>query len=96
MSLLPAAGAFAKNHFACRIPGDGPPGGMQCFKKCDERGYLRRVQIVAVCGHVAAPLDHLADELVQREPYSNTVESRTSLPATVPLSSALPRNFTTE
>src|SRR5215470_9609386 len=57
---------------------------MQCFEKCDERGCLRGAQILAVRWHIAASLDHLPDELVLREPRSNTVESGASLPAAPP------------
>ena len=52
---------------------------MQRLQKCDERRGLRRTQVLSIGRHVAATLDHLADELVLREPYGNTVESRTSL-----------------
>src|SRR5438270_2120866 len=54
---------------------------MQDFEKCDERGGLRRAQILAVRRHVATALDHLADELVLRQPHRNIVECRTALPA---------------
>src|SRR5258708_32638681 len=54
---------------------------MQGFEKCDERGGLRRAQILAVRRHVATALDHLADELVLRQPHRHTVEGRTALPA---------------
>ena len=52
---------------------------MQGFEKCDERGGLRRAQILAVRRHVATALNHLADELVLRQPQRDTVECRTAL-----------------
>src|SRR4029077_5861024 len=57
------------------------PCWMQRFEECDECGRLRRTQILPICRHVAAPLDHLADELVLREPDGNVVERRTPLSA---------------
>src|SRR5258708_4787921 len=74
-SLLP----ILKNHIAGSIARGGLPCGMQGLEKCYERGSFRRAQILAVRGHVAASLDHLADELVLREPNRNTVQRRTSL-----------------
>src|SRR5258708_12827883 len=57
---------------------------MQRLEKCDERRRLRRTQILPIRRHVAASLDHLADELVLREPHGNTVQSRASLSAPLP------------
>ena len=57
---------------------------MQCFEKRDECGRLRRTQILPICRHVAASLDHLADELVLRKSHRNAVQSRASLSATLP------------
>src|SRR5260370_41902469 len=56
---------------------------MQGFEKSDERGGLCRAQILAIRWHVATALDHLADELVLRQPHRNTVECRTALPASL-------------
>ena len=56
---------------------------MQRFEKCDQGGRLRRTQILPIRRHVAASLDHLANELVLRQSHSNTVQSRTSLSATL-------------
>src|ERR1700758_1547745 len=53
---------------------------MQGLEKCDQRGGLRGAQILAVRRHVATALNHLADELVLRQPHRNTVECRTALP----------------
>src|SRR5258707_6072941 len=48
---------IARGSLSCR---------MQCFEKRDECCRFRRTQILSVCRHVAAALDHLADELVLR------------------------------
>jgi len=40
------------------------PCWMQRCEECDQCGGLRRTQILPICGHIAASLDHLADELV--------------------------------
>src|SRR5438445_8891214 len=55
---------------------------MQRFEERDECCRLRRTQILSVCWHVAAALDHLADELVLRQSHSNTIQRGTSLAAT--------------
>jgi len=52
---------------------------MQRFEKCDERCRLRRTQILPICRHVSAALDHLADKLVLRKTPCDTVQSWTSL-----------------
>src|SRR5580700_7746273 len=54
---------------------------MQRFEKSYERGGLRRAQILGIRGHISASLDHLADELVLREPDRDTIESGASLPS---------------
>jgi hypothetical protein len=54
---------------------------MERFEKCHECRCLRRTQVLAVGWHVAASLDHLADELVLRESRGNAVQSRPSLPS---------------
>ncbi len=56
---------------------------MQSPQKCYKRGGFRRAQVLSVSGHVPASLDHLADQLVLREPHSNAVQGGTSLPAAV-------------
>src|SRR5215472_12623494 len=56
---------------------------MQGFEKGHQRRGLRRAQILAISRHVAASLDHLANELVLREPHRNTVQRRTPLPTLV-------------
>src|ERR1700689_2503121 len=52
---------------------------MERFEKCDQGSGLRRTQIFSVSRHIAAALNHLADELVLREPRGNAVEGRTTL-----------------
>src|SRR5260370_15088990 len=73
-----------EHHIARGIARGSLPSRMQGFEKCDERRCLRRTQILPVCGHVAASLDHLADKLVLREPHGNAIQSRPSLPAALP------------
>src|SRR5258708_35831848 len=60
------------------------PGGVQRFEKSNQRGCLRRTQVITVGRHVPAALNHLTDELIFGEPDGNAVESRASLPATFP------------
>src|SRR5229473_6162570 len=57
---------------------------MQCLEKCHKRGCLRRTQVLPVRRHVAASLDHLADELILREPHGDAIQRRASLPAQLP------------
>jgi hypothetical protein len=54
---------------------------MQYLEKRDKRRGFGRTQILPVGRHVTAPLNHLANELVLREPHCNAVECWTSLPA---------------
>src|SRR5271155_1751903 len=54
---------------------------MQRFEEGNERSGLRRAQVFPVSRHIAAPLDHLADELVLREPNGNAIQGRASLPS---------------
>src|SRR6266700_6740617 len=81
--LLRPAGSFLvpSHHIARSITRRSLPGGMQSLEKCHECSRLRRTQILSVRRHVAAPLNHLANELVLRAPHGNAVESGTSLPA---------------
>src|SRR5579863_10054685 len=58
-----------------------PSGIVQRFKKCDKRSRLRWIQAVAVCRHIAAALQHLADELVLREAPRDSVERGPTLAA---------------
>src|SRR5712692_2089066 len=57
---------------------------MQSLEKCHKRGCLRRAQVLPIRRHVAASLDHLADELILREPHGNTIQRGTSLPTHLP------------
>ncbi len=57
---------------------------MQCLEKGDERCCLRWAQVLAVRGHIAASLDHLADKLILSKPDGDTIERRASLPAQLP------------
>src|ERR1700740_209127 len=54
---------------------------MKGLEKCYERGRLCRTQIFPVRRHIATALNHLADELVLREPHGNAVERRAPLSA---------------
>src|SRR5580692_3636805 len=71
--------------------GDGPRGvarwrlsrRMQRLEKCNQSSRLRGAKILAVCGHVAASLNHLPDQLVGRQAHSHSVESRSALPALI-------------
>src|ERR1700756_894 len=54
---------------------------MQGLEKCHERSGLRRTQVLSVRWHVTAALNHLADELILREPHGDAVQHRASLPA---------------
>src|SRR5262250_1677291 len=60
------------------------PFRMQSLKKCHKRGRLCRTQILSVGRHIAPALNHLANELVLREPHRNAVECRSSLSAKIP------------
>jgi hypothetical protein len=60
------------------------PSRMQGFEKCNEGRRLCRTQVFPVRGHVPAPLDNLADELVLRQAHRNGVQRGTSLPARLP------------
>src|SRR6266446_10191130 len=69
------------HHIARCIARGSLPSRMQGFEKCDERRGLCRTQVLPVRRHVAASLDHLADELVLREPHGDAIERRPSLSA---------------
>ena len=72
---------FRDGCIARRIAGWSLVWRMQRFEKCHECRCLRRTQVLAIGWHVAASLDHLANELVLREPHGNTVQRRPSLPS---------------
>src|SRR5260370_7017848 len=73
-----------EHHIARCITSWSLPCGMQGLKKRDERRGLCRTQVLPVRRHVAASLDHLADELVLREPHGDAIQRRASLPAQLP------------
>ena len=75
--------ALAKHEVAGGITGGSLAGGMQGLEKRDQRRGFRWTQVLAVGRHVAASLNHLADELVLREPNRDTVKRRPSLAARV-------------
>ena len=56
--------AFLLGLVECCVARGSLPCWMQRSEKCDQRGRFRRTQILAIRRHVAAALDHLADELV--------------------------------
>src|SRR5882724_11478335 len=56
------------------------PGGMECFEERHERRGLGGTQVLSICRHVAAALDHLPDELVFRQSDGDGVEPWTALP----------------
>src|SRR5690349_6656186 len=76
-SLLP----LAQNHVARRIARGRLSLRMQGLEKRHERCRLRRHQVLAVRRHVAASLNHLADELILRQPHSHAIQSRTAFAA---------------
>src|SRR4029077_13474985 len=51
------------------------------LKKGDERRGFRWTQVFSVSWHVAATLNHLADQLILRKPHGDAVECWTSLSA---------------
>src|SRR6266446_2303732 len=73
--------ALAKHDIARRIARGSLPSRMQGLKKRDKRRGLCRTQVLPIRGHVAASLDHLADELVLRQPHGDAIERRPSLSA---------------
>src|SRR5580704_5726276 len=70
-----------EHHITRCIARGSLPSRMQGLEKCDKRRGLSRTQVLPVRRHVAASLDHLADELVLREPHGDAVERRTPLSA---------------
>src|SRR5712672_1803430 len=57
--------------------------GMERLHEGDERGGLGGREVLAVGGHVAPALDHLADELVARQPDGDFIERWTALSTAV-------------
>src|SRR5471030_1816559 len=54
---------------------------MQTFQKRDQGSRFRWAQIFSIRRHIAASLDHLADELVLGQTYGDAVEGRATLSA---------------
>src|SRR5258708_1615568 len=73
-----------EHHIARCIARRSLPSRMQGLEKCDERRGLCRTQVLPVRRHVAASLDHLADELVLCEPHGDAIQRRASLTAQLP------------
>src|SRR5580693_2092762 len=67
--------AVAQYHLPCRIMS----GTLCCWVQGLEESYERRslcgTQVVAIGRHVAAALNHLANELVLRQTHGNAVQS---------------------
>src|SRR5215472_15435032 len=72
--------AVAEHHIECGVARGNLPGRMQGFEKCHQRCCFRWAQAVSIRRHVAASLNHLANQLVLGEPDSHAVQGRTSLP----------------
>jgi hypothetical protein len=85
--------AFSECHVARRITRGSLSCGMQSLEKGDERRSLWRTQVLSVRRHVAASLDHLAYELVLRQPHGYGIQGRTSLAAEVPKGMAVAALF---
>src|SRR5260370_40778490 len=47
---------------------------MERLEERHQRSGLRRAEVLSIGRHVAAALDHLADQLVVREPDSDAIE----------------------
>jgi hypothetical protein len=47
---------------------------VQCLKERHQRSSLRRTEILSIGWHIAPALDHLANELICSETYSDTVK----------------------
>src|SRR5262249_37264650 len=57
------------------------PGWMQRLKKFDQRGRLRRTQVLPISRHISSVLNDLTNQLIRRETDSNSVERRSALAA---------------
>ena len=64
-------------------------GWVKSFEESDEGGGLRRTEVFAVGGHVAATLDDLANQLILCEKKSDFVEGGATLAAVVAESVAI-------
>src|SRR5262245_15519838 len=68
----------ARDELAGGVARGSLPGRMQRHEEIDERRRLGGAQVLAIGRHVAASLDHLADELVLGESHRHIVESGTT------------------
>src|SRR5215469_2028298 len=73
--------AVAEHDTACGVARGSLAGRMQGFEKCHQGCCFRWAQVVPIRRHVAASLNHLANQLVLGEPNSHAVQSRPPLPA---------------
>ena len=61
------------------ITGRRLSGWRQGLKKCHQRSCLRGAQVLAIGWHIAAALNHLADQLIWRELNGDPIQVRRSL-----------------
>ena len=73
---------FLKQDGARCVLGRALACGMQSLQEGDESGGLRRTQVFAIGGHVAASLNDLANQLIVSEADGNGIKRRTA-PATL-------------
>src|SRR2546426_738447 len=59
----------------------------------DQGGHLGRPQVLAICGHVSAALDHLPDQLVASKTRGYGVKRRTAKPALTAKAVTIPALF---
>src|SRR5262249_40382993 len=55
------------------------PWRIQCFEERHERSSFWGAQVFSVSRHIAAALDHLSNQLIMCESYSDCIERRTTL-----------------
>src|ERR1700690_636572 len=75
--------AFAESKVPRRITCRALRGRMEGLKESDQRGRLRRTQVVSVGRHIASALDYLPDELVLREPHCDAIQGWPPLSARI-------------
>jgi len=71
-------------------------GWVQRFEERHQGRGLSRAEIIAVRGHIASPLQDLADQFVAREPRCHGVKRRAALTAFAPKSVAVATLFVLE
>src|SRR5689334_7368155 len=74
---------FLEHHIAGSVACRRLSRRVQSFEKRYKSRCLRRTQIFSIRRHVAAALDHLANELILCEPHGDAIQSRASVPAAV-------------